>query len=79
MMQTMLTTADNPYDPFSEFDEWYANDHRLGHHTLGLLARFVRTSDELSEADQARALEVAIDELIENDELDLYRKVQSDS
>ena len=71
----MLTTVDNPYDPFTQFDEWYQYDQRMGYDTSGFLARIVKTSDELSEADQDVAIENAIDEIVEYNVLGLYRKV----
>ena len=52
----MLTTVDNPYDPFTQYDDWYTWDERNGYHTTGLLARVVITSHELSEADQDLAI-----------------------
>ncbi len=64
MIESMLTTVDNPYDPFDHYDEWYAYDSRHGHHTPGYLARIAFLSDEISEADQHHALELAIDEII---------------
>ena len=75
MAQHMLTTVDNPYDPFTEFDEWFAFDQRAGHGTNSLLGRVVITSDELSEADQNTAIEDAIDEIVREDPMLLYRKV----
>jgi hypothetical protein len=71
----MLTTVDNPYDPFTEFDQWYAYDEAAGYHSTGLLARIVKTSDELSEADQSLAIEDAITEIVQENVLGLYRKV----
>jgi hypothetical protein len=65
MDEHMLTTVDNPNDPFTHFDEWYAWDEANGYHTTGYLARIVVTSDELSEADQNAAIEAAIDEIVE--------------
>lgn len=76
MKQNMLTTIDNPFDPFTQFTDWFAYDAQLGHHTLAYLSRIVITSDELSEADQAAAIEQAIDEIIKDDALKIYRKVQ---
>jgi hypothetical protein len=73
----MLTTTDNPYNPFTEFDEWYAFDQAAGYFTAGLLARIVKTSDELSEADQSLAIEQAIDEIVEENVLGVYRKVSN--
>jgi hypothetical protein len=71
----MLTTIDNPYDPFDKFDEWFAFDMRAGHHTPGLLARIAVTSTELSDADQLLSIEQAIDEIIREDLTGLYKKV----
>jgi hypothetical protein len=73
----MLTTVDNPFDPFTQFDEWYAFDEEHGYHTTGFLARVVRSSDELSEADQDQAIEDGIDEIVKENVLGLYRKVPS--
>lgn len=73
--RTMLTTIDNPYDPFTHFDEWNAWDEEARYYTNAYLARVTRTSDELSEADQHQAIEWAIDEIIQENILGLYRKV----
>lgn len=75
MAEHMLTTIDNPNDPFEHFDEWYAWDEAAGYHTTGYLARIVVTSDDLSEADQDVAIEAAIDEIIDMNVLGVYRKV----
>ena len=74
-MVSMLTTVDNPYNPFTQFDEWYAFDEAAGYFTSGLLARIVRTSDDLSEADQSLAIEDAIDEIVRENVSGVHRKV----
>lgn len=71
----MLTTVDNPYDPWSQWDEWYVWDMNAGYHTPGLLARVVRTSDDLSEADHHRAIQEAIEEIVKENVLGVHRKV----
>ena len=50
--ETFITTKDNPYDYWLQFDEWLSYDHLMGYNTLELLARLIRTSDDLSEQDQ---------------------------
>lgn len=65
MEERMLTTEDNPYDPFTQFDEWYAFDIQNGYNTCAYLARISITSDELSETDNDQALDAAIDEIME--------------
>ncbi len=42
----LLTTVDNPYNPFTQWSKWYYEDQRLGHDTPGLLARFSSASNE---------------------------------
>lgn len=75
----MLSTSDNPWNPFTQFNEWYAWDQQAGYNTTGYLARVVKTSDELSEADQSLAYEQAIDEILKEDILGLYIKVAAES
>lgn len=71
----MLTTVDNPYDPFTQWDEWYSWDESQGYHTTSLLARLVITSDELSDADQDLAIEDAINDIVKENILGLYKMV----
>jgi hypothetical protein len=78
MAEHMLTTVDNPFNPFTAFDDWYAFDTLNGYYTLALLGRVVATSDDLSEADQASAIEQAIDEIVEFNVSGMHRKVRKE-
>lgn len=78
MTEHMLTTVDNPFNPFKEFDAWYAFDEAAGYKTTALLARIVITSDDMSEADQSLAIEQAIDEIVRHNVNGMYRKVSLD-
>lgn len=78
MKEHMLTTDDNPYNPFTDFDSWYAYDEAAGYHTTSFLARITRTSDSASELDQHQAYEQAIQEAVEFNTLGIYRKITRD-
>lgn len=73
--QSMLTTIDNPYDPFTQWDEWYAWDQAAGYYTTAYLARVLTTSDQLSDADQEQAITDAIDDIVKENITGLYKKV----
>lgn len=75
MAKHMLTTVDNPFDPFAQFDEWLVYDSQAGYETPSFLARIARTSNELSSADEDLAVEQAIDEIVRENVLGIYRKV----
>lgn len=77
MVEHMLTTTDNPYNPFTSFDEWNTWDQAAGYYTLALLARIVVTSDDLSEVDQSLAIESGIDEIVRENVLGRYKKISS--
>ena len=61
----MLTTVDNPWNPFTQFDEWNEYDESSGYYTLALLGRVTISSDELSETDQELAITNAMTEIIQ--------------
>ena len=73
----MLTTVDNPWDPFTQFDEWFQFDEAAGYNTTQYLARVTLSSLDLSEADQSEAIEQAIDSIVELNVLGIYRKVEA--
>lgn len=75
MRVAMLTTVDNPFDPFDQYDEWFAYDARLGYDTGSVVARLTLWSEDLSLADQLEADERAIDELVKTNVTGVYRKV----
>lgn len=78
MIMHMLTTEDNPFDPFTEFDVWRNYDEQLGYYSCEYLARVTRTSDEMSEGDQLLAVERAIDEIVDMNLTGTYKKVSRD-
>lgn len=73
--EVMLTTIDNPYDPFTEFDAWNAYDVSKGYYTCAYLGRIVKTSNMLSQEDESLAVDYAVDEIIKENILGIYKKV----
>ena len=74
----MLTTIDNPFSPFTEYEQWYKYDVSKGHNTCAYLARVAVTSDELSDVDQTQAIESAMNEIVELNVSGLHLKVTED-
>lgn len=70
-----LTTIDNPFDPFDDFDKWYAFDIAHGYDSCGYLARVAKTSDKFSEEDQEKEIQRAIDEIVKLNINGMYKKV----
>lgn len=75
----MLSTKDNPYNPFEQFDQWYTFDMDHGYSSCSFLDRIARTSDQLSEEENDAEIERAIDEIIKYDPLNIYIKVKLES
>ena len=74
-MEVMLTTIDNPYNPFTQFDEWYRFDESSGYHTCGYLNRIANTSPDMDDLEESMILEEAMDEIIRINPLKIYKKV----
>ena len=78
MRKVALTTTDNPYDPFVQFDDWYAFDELKGYHTCSYLARIYdlfNVSNDISKEEKAMIEEQAIDRIVNLNVLGIYKKV----
>lgn len=73
-----LTTLDNPFDPIDDFDNWYLFDERKGYHSCSYLARIAKDSDALTDEENAKEIEKAIDEIIKYDFRNIYKKVSKE-
>lgn len=71
----MLSTFDNPYNPFENFSEWFLFDIEKGYDSCAYLARIARTSDALTDHENNQEIERAIDEIISYDFLNIRTKV----
>lgn len=66
VVDTMLTTFDNPYNPFSDFDSWKKWDEDNGYFTSELLAAVIgNTDDVLDEVEEAQRHAMAINLIID--------------
>lgn len=74
----MLTTKDNPFDPFDQFDSWFMFDNDHGYCSCSLLARIGKFSDNLTDKENFHEQERAIDEIIKLDPLGIYKKVSKE-
>ena len=72
----MLTTFDNPYNPFDEFTSWFMFDEEKGYHSCAYLGRIAKTSEQLSDEENAQEIDRAIDEIIKYDFQNIYKKVK---
>lgn len=75
MSKCALTTFDNPFDPFDQFDDWFRFDYDKGYNSCSYLDRIAATSDQLSDKENEQEIERAIDEIIKYDFMNIYKKV----
>ena len=73
--QVMLTTIDNPFDPFEQFDSWFLFDVEKGYNSCEYLGRIAKTSEQLSDDENNEEIERAIDEIIKYDFTNTFKKV----
>lgn len=71
-----LTTLDNPYDPFEDFTSWFMYDVEKGYNTCGYLDRVSNVTEDMSQKEASKEIERAIDEIIELNPLNIYKKVR---
>ena len=72
----MLTTIDNPFDPFNDFKAWYSYDCEKGHNTSARLARIINVNPEMTQKEVEEEMDRAIDFIINHDLEDKFIKVE---
>jgi len=75
MARAMLSTFDNPFNPFEKFDSWLQFDLQKGHNSCELLGRIARTSDQLTDEENDVEIERAIDQIVKYDYEHKYCKI----
>lgn len=70
-----ITTIDNPFDPFEDFESWFLFDCEKGYYTCSRLARLANIEENMTEEQEDQEIERATDRLIQLDPLDIYKKV----
>jgi len=78
MKLVWVTTLDNPFNPFTNFDEWKQRDEELGYDTCETLDRINGATFELSNELNNIVLESSIDNLMRSLPFVDYIKVTED-
>lgn len=76
MNESMLTTIDNPYSPFEDFQNWFLFDVGRGYNSCSRLARIANIDDSMTQKEENAEVERAIDRIISLDPTNLYVKVK---
>ena len=71
-----LTTFDNPFDPFDDFTSWFLFDVENGYNTCSYLARIAHLSDDMTQKEEIEESNRAIDEIIQYDFMNIYKRVE---
>lgn len=79
VIQKWLTTLDNPFDYFTQHDDWYRWDSDAGYKTPGLIARLAVISDNASsEKDTVDAINEAVDRIYEINPTGNYKVIEQE-
>lgn len=82
MTQYWVTTIDNPFNYFNDFDNWYRFDEDHRYNTCGYVARqaeLLGYSNEMNEARQTEIINEAVDRICQLNVLGIYKRITKDS
>jgi len=75
----MLSTVDNPWNPFKNFDEWYEFDVSHSYNTLAYVARIANTNSDMDDSTYTKEVNKAIDDILKYNPLPIYIRVSEDT
>lgn len=76
MNAVAITTTDNPYNPITQFEEWFRFDMDMGYNSCAYLDRVSHTTDDMTDEESEKEIERAIDEIVRLDPFNIYKKVK---
>lgn len=75
-VECFVTTFDNPYNYFTQFDEWFAFDTSKGYYTCNKIARLVELKPSMTSIEEQNAIEDACKRFVDIDFMNLYRIIR---
>lgn len=77
--RNLLTTIDNPFNPFDDFASWYEFDCEKEHFTCSRIARLADIDDEMTQREVEDELERVMNFIVRYDPEEKYMKVHETS
>ena len=71
----MLTTVDNPFNPFTDFHSWFMFDIEKGYNSCGRMMRIAKLEPDMTQEEENLEVERAIDVIVMHDVTDTYKKI----
>lgn len=76
--ELMVTTIDNPFNPFTDFDAWRSFDVDHGYYTLEYMARLTDVTSDNTEDEYNEAINDAVKRICRLNLLGIYRAIGPD-
>jgi len=73
--QIRVTTTDNPYDPFTHWEQWLLFDANAGYNTCGRLASVSFLSDSMSPKEIYERIEQGIEQLMKTGSINKHGEI----
>ena len=75
----MLSTVDNPFNPFNDFTSWLMFDIEKGYYSCSKLGRIVNLTEGMTQKEMDDEISRAIDAIVDNDFTGTFiRKYETD-
>lgn len=78
MADYMVTTIDNPWNPFTHYREWLSYDMQNGYFTDQWMYALTKTSNDLRDEEIQEQIDAGVTRLLELDPYGLHVKVYED-
>ena len=75
MADYMVTTMDNPWNPFTHYHKWLDYDSEYGYNTDQWIYILSKTSSDLVKEEMEEQIDAGVDRLLELDPFGLHVKV----